>query len=315
VADALGIGGSRLQSTLNLGGYAVPLGWTSNVKTAPSETWRIVGPHALFVPGGAKVPVESDDLTTLIVDAKFTTLQAPVTTNTVTQEVIRLLTDIMPVQVDTAVVDVPVPTTMTYSLDRMAAVQDLLAVINCTHRMTADGLLEIYPLGVTAPVWTIQGGPGGALVSVNRLQDRSQLYNAVAASGTTTAGAELVGQAALTNGPMAFAGPFGNKPKTVTSSAITTQAAADAYAKNVLNSQVIAQSVDIPVICLPNFAVQLGDYVTVYQPTATGAQPLNGLVVKMGVSGSQNGLDPMTLTVRCLISDVETVSRIIRKLK
>lgn len=309
--EPLSAAGSRLLLTFRCGVESVDLAWLTVSDNQPTEQWRIVGPKLTWVSGGASIPVQADDLTLLIQDAQFLAPEAPPSGATVVSEIRRLLVGICPVIINTAVVDAAVPASIVYKDDRLAAVQDLARVVNARYRMTGNGSLEVFPLTKTAPVWTIQGGDGGALVSLNRQQTRRDLINGVVSTSTDPS-LEIRALSTVTAGPLRWDGPFGRKI-TRHNAIANTQTGVQADADTYLANTATLKTVSLTVMCKPHPGVQTGDWVRVAQPTIKGAAyPLDGIVTAVQLKGSTSGVDPMQLTVQCAIEDVQAVGLFVR---
>lgn len=309
--EPLSAAGSRLLLTFRCGDEAVDLGWFTVADNQPTEQWRLVASKLTWVSGGASIPVGLSDLTLLVQDSGFIAPEAPPTAATVLSEVRRLLTGICPVIVADGVTDAGVPSTIVYKDDRLAAVQDLVRAINCRYRMTGNGSLEVYPLTQSAPVWTIQGGDGGALVSLNRRQTRADLINGVVSTSNDPS-VEIRALATVTAGPLRWDGPFGRKIARHNAIA-TTQEGVEADANTYLNNTAVLKTLPLTVLCKPHPGIQIGDWVRVAQPTINGAAyPLDGLVTAVQLKGSATGVDPMQLTVNCALADVQAVGLSVR---
>lgn len=309
--EPLSAAGSRLLLTFRCGAEAVDLGWFTVSRNAPTEQWRIVGPNLSWVSGGASIPVDADDLTLLVQDAPFISPEAPPEGATVLSEVRRLLAGICPVTVAVGVTDAPVPGSIVYKDDRLAAVQDLVMSLNCRYRMTGAGALEVYPLTKTAPVWTIQGGTGGALVSLNRAQVRADLINGVVSTSNDPS-TEIRAIATIDVGPLRWDGPFGRKIARHNAIA-TTYDGVYADARTYLNNTATVKTVPLTVLCTPHPGIQIGDWVRVAQPAINGEEyPLDGLVTAVQLKGSRAGVEPMQLTVMCALADVQAVGLSVR---
>lgn len=331
--DALGVGGSRLQIIYQVGGAgAVNLGWYRITKPVPAEKWvsyvidelgRVNtddptpnNKRRVFVPGGAVISVASHDLAIMIKKAILKAPESPVGGSpTIVGEIKRLLLGIVPVVTTAGVVDRAVNTTLVYQKDRLAAVEDLCSRISCAYRMNGDGQFEVYPLAAQTPVWTIKGGPEGVLVDVNRSQDYEGLYNEFICRGTakvtladgSTVNVPVQSVAQVTTGPLRVGGPHGSYPAEYESTMITSQADADAYAREMMLTQLRGLTVDLFVTCLPNPALQQGDWVTVANPVVNQQiVSLVGRVKTMSLASKGTAPDRMQLTVQCTYSDVQT---------
>lgn len=309
--EPLSAAGSRLLLTFRCGVEAVDLGWFTVSDSAPTEQWRIVGPALQWISGGASIPVQADDLTLLVSDSGFLAPEAPPSGATVVSEIRRLLTGICPVVIAAGVTDVSVPASIVYKDDRLAAVQDLARAVQARYRMTGDGSLEVYPLTKTAPVWTIQGGDGGALVSLNRKQARADLINGVVSTSSDPS-LEIQALETIEAGPLRWDGPFGRKFARHNAIA-TTLDGVQADARTYLADTATLKTVSLTVLCKPHPGIQLGDWVRVAQPTINGAAyPLDGIVTNVQLKGSTSGVEPMQITVQCALADVQAVGLSVR---
>lgn len=309
--EPLSAAGSRLLLTFRCGVESVDLGWLTVSKNSPTEQWRITGPTLQWVSGGASIPVQADDLTLLVQDSPFIAPEAPPSGATVVTEIRRLLLGICPVTIAAGVTDTAVPSSIVYKDDRLAAVQDLARMVNARYRMAGDGSLEIYPLTKTAPVWVIQGGNGGALVSLNREQARADLINGVRSTGNDPS-REIWALATVPSGPLRWDGPFGRKISRHNAIA-STQFGVQADAQTYLENTATLKTVSLTVLCKPHPGIQTGDWVRVAQPTINGAAyPLDGIVTAVQLKGSSSGVDPMQITVQCAIEDVQAVGMFVR---
>ena len=309
--EPLSAAGSRLLLTFRCGVEAVDLALLTISKNTPTEQWRIVGADLTWVSGGASIPVQADDLTMLVQDSPFIAPEAPPAGATVVSEIRRLLVGLCPVIIDTGITDTTVPASIVYKTDRLAAVQDLARVVGARYRMSGNGSLEVYPLTKTAPVWTIQGGDGGALVSLNREQARADLINGVVSTSSDPS-LEIWADSTIPAGPLRWDGPFGRKiarHNAIANTQTGVQADADTYLANTAT----LKTVSLTVMCKPHPGIQIGDWVRVAQPTINGnAYPLDGIVTFVQLKGSTSGVEPMQLTVQCALADVQAVGLSVR---
>lgn len=309
--EPLSAAGSRLLLTFRSGSEAVDLGWFTVSRNQPTEQWRIVGPNLEWVSGGASIPVQADDLTLLVSDSGFIAPEAPPQGATVVSEVRRLMTGICPVTIADGVTDKAVPASIVYKDDRLAAVQDLARSVNARYRMGGDGSLEIYPLTKTEPVWTIQGGDGGAFVSLNREQSRADLINGVVSTSNDPS-LEIRALATVPSGPLRWDGPFGRKIARHNAIANTPEGV-QKDAQTYLDNTATLKTVSLTVLCKAHPGIQIGDWVRVAQPTISGsAYPLDGIVTSVQLKGSSAGVEAMQLTVQCSIKDVQAVGLSVR---
>lgn len=325
--DPLGAGGSRLQVIYRVGGAGVVnMGWYRITNPKPAETWRRYvidaagqvnidspipnGKAHVLIPGGATVKVTADDLGIIIANDQLLAPDSPQGASpTILSEIRRLLADRVPVVTAAGVVDRAVNATLIYQQDRLNTVQDLCSRIGCAYRMNGNGQFEVYPLATQTPAWTIKGGAEGVLVDVNRSQSITGLYNVFITNGTATVNGQQVpvrGVAQISAGPLRAGGPHGNYPTFYTSTMLTTQAECNAYAITMRDTQLAGLTMDLAVTCLPNPALQEGDWVTVANPVVNGqTATLNGKVKTMSLKSAGTSVDRMALTVQCSYTDVQ----------
>ncbi|WP_329068995.1 DUF5047 domain-containing protein [Amycolatopsis sp. NBC_01480] len=160
--------------------------------------------------------------------------------------------------------------------DRLAFLQDVVASRGKVAYWDYAGRLQVKNAPTTsgAPVWTVNRGAGGVLVSVNRKIDRDGVYNAVVARGDATGELPPVQGIAYDNNPSSptyWDGPFGLVPRFYASSFITTTAQAGSAAASIL-----AQSSGLPYTVsfetVPNPALETGDVVSLLYSDAEGAE-------------------------------------------
>lgn len=309
--EPLSAAGSRIQTVFQCAGQSVDMGTWLITDNKPNEMWRVAGNQLQWVSGGASIPVSAAELTQLAADYRFWAPEAPPAGATVISEVRRLLVEVCPVVVADGVTDKPVPAGMVYKDNHAAHVLDLVRAIGCWFRMTGNGALEVYSQAKTAPVWTVAGGPSGALVNVARSQQRSDILNGVA-STSNDASLEIRKLARITEGPLRYGGPAGWLIQEHTALADTpegVQADAETYLKN----KTYAKTLKLDVVCLPHPGVQVGDWVRVAQPIIDGsAFPLDGIVTSVSLSGGSGGVDSMKLTVEVSVEDAARVGLHVR---
>lgn len=322
--DALGVGGSRLQVRHNIGGAgSVNIGWYRITAPQPAERWQSyiineagrvnkdssipTGKKLAYVSGGSTIQVAAADLGILLKNDPLLAPESPPVGASIVSEVKRLVGMTMPVVVHPGVVDRSVNTTLVYEKDRLDAIQALCKSITCDYRMTGDGQLEVYPLSRQTSVATLQGGPEGLLVEVDRAQKLEGLYNTFVVDGTAP-DRPVRSVVEITTGPLRVSGPHGRYTKFYESNMIVTQAQAHEYALQMRDTHLAGLTVDITVSCLPVPHIQQGDWVTVANPVVGGqVVPLTGLVKSVDQPWSGTVPGRATVVVECSYSDVQTV--------
>lgn len=310
--DPLGAGGGILQTILAVGDTSVSVAWQTITSAEPDETWRMVNGTTLWIPGGANIPIEADDRTEGVVDARFMAPTQPTKTSII-EEIRHLLTGLMDVQVDTDVVDGTVPASIVYKDERMDAVEDLVRALNAAWRVTGDGQFRIYNPANTTSVWTARGGMEGELIKVSRKMKLKGNENAFVSRNTAPDGRELQGIAKIESGPERFGGPLGQRVRFHAASFATTQEQIDQTAKTLRDTRLRKATVILPVRTVLNPAIELGDWITVNMPLPDGKEaPIKGRVLTIDWSGNTHLPVGMNLQLECSAAEVKAASKSVR---
>lgn len=321
LSDPLAPGGARLQITWISGitGIEVPLGWWRIRKSDPFEAWRSMknaaGERVWVAAGGGQISLDADELT--CIPAELDRLDAePVIEPTSLAEATRLLEGIMPIDLDVSITDRPVPKSLVYEEGRMDAVEDHLARVGATYRMGPGGELEVVPQAGVGPVWTIEGGDGEVLISLNRSMSDEKLYNAVVSTAQPDGGVDavqLVGRAYQMDGPMRWGvgTPMG-RIILLHQSPATTQAGVNSDASTLLANRQVSGEVELAVTCVTHPGLQLQDRVVLVPPSMTGDHPITGRVTAMRISGAAVISKTMNLKVAVAVTDLEILARKVR---
>ncbi|MFI8084359.1 DUF5047 domain-containing protein [Kitasatospora sp. NPDC086009] len=123
-------------------------------------------------------------------------------------------------------------------------------------------LVDVPDLSAALPVWDVAEGPTGTLIAAGRTMSRAGVYNAVIASGESTASGipPVSGSAYDTDpaSPTRWGGPYGKVPRFYSSGLLTTSADCDAVAATLLRDA-LAPNVQTSISSLPNPALEAGD--------------------------------------------------------
>ena len=186
----------------------------------------------------------------------------------------------------------PVLADVVYDQDRAQAVGDLASSVSAEAYFDAAGDFVLAPrpdLDLLEPVWAVDAGEGGALEGVLENLDRTTVRNGVAVRGLGTADAPPVFALAVDDdpgSPTEWGGPFGKVATISSSSAVMTQAQADASARSQLNLRLGAART-LTLRALPNPAVEPGDAIEVhYSDGRTEKQMINAVELPLDVTGS-----------------------------
>lgn len=308
VDEPLGVGGSLLQSRLILDSISIPMGWQRITASSSSEVWRSSPGGGLWIPGGATISVDAEDLTVVVAGAKFVSPETPLSGNTCLPEIRRLLLGIMDVTFEGDIADRPIPSALTYRDERMDAVEDLISALGCSYRVNSTGQLVVYVPNKTS-VWTVKPGEfEGNLINISRSQSISSLKNLIVARNTLQGGQELQAPAEERTGPLRTTGPHGRWPEFVTADFAETQWDITQAAYESLQTALRDRTVSVPLTTIFHPGLEVGDWITVECPVTTGGTiPMEGRVMSISYEGKRVPIK-MDLTIECELGAVQAVS-------
>lgn len=160
----------------------------------------------------------------------------------------------------------------TWDEDRWGAITDLAQSIAATVYADPYGrfIITDAPTVDTPPVWTVNAGPGGVLVSADASSSRARIYNQVVVRGESPSSDSPPVQASATDlaatSPTCWgdpaAGAFGMVPYFMYLPTVTTTAQALAVARaNLARHLGAAATLDVSTV--PNPALEAGDVIDV----------------------------------------------------
>lgn len=262
----------------------VPLGRFVPVDADPGEeTFKIYsrpGGSDAVTANPTTTTVECSDLARKVQNDKFISVEQPAAGTNVSAEMGRILRDAgMMWQPPAGMPNRSVPGDIAYDADRLDAWWKLAGVVQMEPIFRPDGRATLQSPTLGTPVWTVQGGPDGGLITVSRTAKMDGFYNCVVATGATE-GDKLPVRAVATldEGPSRFGGPLGRIVYYYSSPLITTQADATAAAQTRLANLVRGRTLEVPVTCAWNPALEVGDTVLLVLPSG-GSLP--GRVVEI----------------------------------
>lgn len=176
-----------------------------------------------------------------------------------------------------------------YEESRTAAISDLASSISADAIFDNLGDFVLRPkVTGTAPVWTVDAGARGALVAAQETLDRSNVRNGVAVKGQVDATLPPLYSLATWDDPTSptrWGGPFGKVALTVSSTAISSQAQADATAASLLNLR-LGLSRTLELDAIPNPTLEPDDVLElVHADGRTELQRVNRVEIGLGADG------------------------------
>lgn len=243
----------------------VSLGWFLINDMEIEEAWQSYTRDDVtnLVRKGSRITITLRDLMQKVADYKFLVPSQP-TQQTAWAEIVYLVQDVVGTQTPSysGFTDLPIPYTLTYGEDRMAAVKALAAVLAAEPVMLPNGKLSLRQINPsqsasnTAPTfgWNIN------VTKYKKTLSREDVYNIVVARGKTEDSVGLVAYAIQGSGPTSFYGATGPRPIFYDTDLLTTGSAVKAYAEAQLATLASRQAQVVPITALPNPAIELGDY-------------------------------------------------------
>lgn len=180
--------------------------------------------------------------------------------------------------------------------DRLKFVQELVAAYGKVAYFDYKGRLQVKtpPLPTTAPVFTINSGAFGVLVSMRRLISRDSVYNGVVARGESAGDLPPVQGVALdlsTASPTYWYGPFGKVPRFFSSPFLVTPDQCTQAATQILQrANGMPYSVSLGLV--PNPALEGWDVVLVQYSERDNSEThiVDKITYSLGVDGAM-GID------------------------
>lgn len=183
--------------------------------------------------------------------------------------------------------------------DRWGEVMRLIKAHGCEAFFNADGNFVIQDIpdpGTATPVWTVDAGPDGVMVSVNDKVTRDGAPNIVIASGASKDGTSDPVTSQYPHGydtdpssPTYYLGAYGKVTRYYSNPHIRTQTAANKVADAQLADH-LGASRTVSFGAVPNPALEAGDAVQITRPDGTGEiHIIDALEIPLSPSGVMTG--------------------------
>lgn len=261
--------------------------------------FRIDRPDQDAAPDGP-IRLSGSDRMAGIVDSKLTTPINWLPGHTFRQAFERMTTEVYPdlaIRYDFNPDGIALGRSVLVDEDRYGFLADWCRSIGKTMYFDHAGTLVVASVpDPTEPVWTVDHGPTGVLVSMSRSMDRQGIFNAVVAEGEAADGQPPVRAIAYDvgpNSPTYWYGRFGKLPRRYSSSLLTRQAQAEQAAVSLL-SRSLGAPYSVSFGAVPNPALEPNDPILI---TYADESPAEHHVVQTLDVGLGEG-DTMTGTTR-----------------
>ena len=195
-----------------------------------------------------------------LADDQLTAPTQPAPGATLASEARRLMPPGVAVAIDPALVDRPCPSGMSWSADRLSALQEIADAWPARLRTDEWGQVVLAaPLpDIPTPVLTLTTGERGTVVHALRSDTRAGSYNEVVATSSAPGADGVSAVAQVTSGPMAVTGEYGAVTKRWASPLIETEPQAQASARTILDRSVLPTR-RLPVTCAPDPRIDIDD--------------------------------------------------------
>lgn len=218
-----------------------------------------------------RIQLTAPDRWALVQRARF--LSPTTTTGSAISEAVRLTKLAVNVASTNTAGTVSTPSQV-WDQDRAQAITELVKAAAAEEFFDVSGLIVTRPVPklTNMPVWTVDAGVSGVLVTADRERDRSRTFNIVVASyggvdGSTPYTPQVASDTDPTS-PTYVSGPFGQVPYFYVSPLLTTAASALAAAKAIL-TRVTGLAAQVNLGAVTNPALDAGDVITVVLPDLT----------------------------------------------
>jgi hypothetical protein len=248
--------GQELQVSVTVGSSVSSDTWDTRVGRFVVADWDDDDRGTVQVTGDGLLRNVQTDLLTAPVQ--------PYLDGTLTSEARRLLPLGMAAAFDPALVDRPCPPSMSWSEDRLSALQEIAdAWPALLHTDEWGQVVFSAPLpDVPTPVLTFQDGPRGTVRAVPRSDTRADAVNRVIARSSMTADVDIQAVVDVQDGPMSTGGDYKVVAKKFSSPLLTSEQECQVAGATMLANSVRPTNV-VSVTCAPDPRVSLHDPVEV----------------------------------------------------
>lgn len=285
--DGLAPAGSELVIT---SGVRYPDGQTELI---PVGVFRIDEPATAF---GDVVTVTGSDRTVVLIEDLFLGPSQSVTTNSIPQEIERLIKYSLPTAVVSDLTgdftDCP-KLTWEQGATIWSAIEELATSIGAEVAPDAAGVFVIrdQPRVTNPAVWTAAVGESGIITGGSERMTRDGVFNCIIARNDPADGSAPIQQIVKDTAgasPTNWNGAFGHRPKVYSSKALNTVAKANTAAQMLLERS-IAPARTVSANVIPNPAVDYGDVTSLVLPDGTSeTHMVHGFTLPLGVDDTMS---------------------------
>ncbi|MFI6759358.1 DUF5047 domain-containing protein [Micromonospora sp. NPDC050417] len=265
--------------------------------------WVSLGYHRIDTPEQPDAPrgsiqIAASDRMAGLIDGRLLAPRQFSATATFGDVVDELVTEVYPeavIEWDDDTEDTPVGRALIAEEDRHGFLKELVTSAAKSWWWDHRGVLVIRTApDPTQPVWTVDAGAGGVLVSLARRLTRKGVYNAVVATGEAADSLPPPRGIAVDDNPESptyWSGPFGQVPRFYTSPFLTTNTQATSAARQLLR-QYLGLPYAVDFTAIPNPALEPYDPISVRYPGRVETHVVDRLTVPLTAE------DPLAASTR-----------------
>lgn len=254
--------------------------------------WVSLGYHRLDTPEQDDAPdgpirLTGQDRMAGIIDGRLTAPRQFAATATYGQVMSVLVGEIYPwatIEWDDDTNDQTIGRQIITDDDRYKVLNDLVMSVGKTWWWDHRGILVVRtPTAVSQPVWTVNHGRGGVLVSLSRRLTREGVYNGLVVTGEGADTSVPVRAVVVDNNPASptyWYGPFGKVPRFYSSPFIVSHGQAASAATTML-TQYLGLPYAVDLTAVPNPALEPGDSIRVVYPGRSEMHIIDRLTVPL----------------------------------
>jgi hypothetical protein len=257
--------------------------------------------------GNGGMHVECEDLASDVIAYQFESPQVSVKTNTIVQEIHRLIGQ----AIDSPTFGVDnVGTALTPSLvwdtDRGKALDDLAQALAARWYALGDGSFVVreYPYTAGVPVLTLSDASGGTTMTADRTVSRVGTYNSIVVVSERmdgTAPIRAIARDTDPSSPTYFGGPFGKVSNIVKVQTPLSQGQAEQLALMLLAaSTALAEQWSID--CVPDNTIEPGDTIGIDYRGVTATQVIDSMTYPLTANGAMRISTRSSVPVPAVIS-------------
>jgi hypothetical protein len=256
----------------------IPIGTFDIAETESIDSWQWFSWTTKALKTGSVVSMTGFDLISVVDQSDFLTPTQPTTGADAWQTIADLCVGIVSV-LDPGFTSKVIPAGLTFDWSRLSAIQAIADLWDAKAVMTSLGQLTLVTDSTGEAL-----GDFGVKINIANWQDSTSskdIRNGITFIGRDAKGNELIGIATEDDGLARWDGPFGRRPKQISSDVADTQAKVDAAAKTWLAREIAGRGAVQTADALWNPIVELRDLPRLVLPDSTVSSKVLGYTLPL----------------------------------